>query len=429
MSNVSFRMNIWFSVQVQHLLTLNINFRCKSLPQKYSCPRCNIEYCSVGCYQSPGHQKCSEEFYKGCVLEEMTFQSKSKNPPKQSENVKEMYEMLRRVENDPPITGDFDLSDQELDSDDEDDYENLTENDEDDDDLAKRIEGIDLNDADAIWSLLNEHERDEFNTILQSEDVTSILPKFDAWWEKKIKRKLVAEMNGDETGEPDQTIDHPKIIDSIKDFGLISTKPPAPCVINNLINVLAAYASMVRYFYGEPDTNKFEAVNYMLSICANLRTNANFDDSAVAIESIRQDAHNEGYAIDENDLRQIQKDVDCLMNGPVQDKQINTFVLVALSELHRLFSAVKADQKSMNGNGNDSADGTINLNSNASPSASKAALNNPSTPSNVQPKDSDQFSKLFSTQNTKECIKLKDVKLTPLIKKIEYYLAYSNKFL
>lgn len=351
-----------------------------------------------------------------------------------------MYEMLQRIENDPPITGDFDLSDDELDSDDDGDEEYEAADGDDDDDLAKRLEGVDLNDADAIWSLLNENEREEFNKIVQSEDVTSILPKFNAWWETKVKKKLITEMNGDETGDDleqsTESVDHPKIIETIKDFGLISTKPPAPCVTNNLINVLAAYASMVRYFYGEPETNKFDAVDYLLAICANLRVNANFDDSAVAIESIRQDAHNEGYAIDEPDVQQIQNDIECFMNGPIEGKQTNTFMLAALSELHRLFSATKAAQKYTNGTKdvNGSA-GPANSESSHSFSKSESSPTqqapSPSdTSSSEQAKASDQFSKRFSSsQRSNECKHLEKVKLTALIKKVEYYLAYVNKFL
>lgn len=362
----------------------------------------------------------------------MSYQSKSKNPPKQSADVKKMYEMLRRVENDPPIAGDFDLSDLELDSDDDeedDDEEDGTGNDKDDNDLASRLEGIDLDDADAIWSMLNENERSEFNKIVQSEDVSSILPKFSAWWEKSIKRKLVTEMNGDETEQPEESVDHPKIIESIKDFGLISTKPPAPCVINNLINVLASYTLMVRYFYGEPDTNKSEAVNYLLAICANLRTNANFEDSSIAVESIRQDAHNDGYLVDEHDVRQIQKDIDCLMQGPVQDKQTNTYLLAALSELHRLLTAMKTEQKSTHGNGNDNgaAEGMeMNMDQATDTNTSQEAVIDSSQNTN----QSEQFSKRFTKSNRiQEYKNLEKVKLSPLIKKIEYYLAYVNKFL
>lgn len=44
---------------------------CKSNPSCYTCPRCNVPYCCLACYQSPDHIVCSEEFYKQSVLQEL----------------------------------------------------------------------------------------------------------------------------------------------------------------------------------------------------------------------------------------------------------------------------------------------------------------------------------------------------------------------
>ncbi|XP_031638610.1 zinc finger HIT domain-containing protein 2-like [Contarinia nasturtii] len=383
---------------------------CSKGTQKYNCPRCNLSYCSVECYKSPSHLKCSEEFYKECVLEEMSAESKMKKATGRSsgdEDVKKMYEMLKRVESQQQDESDFEHSDDDepLDSDDDEDSADAG-------DLSKRLEGIDLNDADAIWSKLTESERQEFNQIVQSEDVTSLLPTFNAWWENKIKRKLVTELNGDENDEVETIVDHPQIVESIVDFARISTKTPASCVLNNLINVLAAYASMVRYFYGEYNSNKIEAVNYLVAVCANLRTNANFDDSDVAIESIRHDALNEGYAIDEHDVKQMRRDVSYIMEGPIQDNQTNIFVLAALSDLHRLLLAVKVELKSTQ----------------TQITALASVANDPCPSSSKSTNDSKKFTKRFNDQKENICLKLEKGKLTAVTKKIEYYLAYVKKY-
>ncbi|XP_072514462.1 zinc finger HIT domain-containing protein 2 [Salminus brasiliensis] len=44
---------------------------CLSKPSCYTCPRCNVPYCGLGCYRGPAHSGCSEEFYKECVSEEL----------------------------------------------------------------------------------------------------------------------------------------------------------------------------------------------------------------------------------------------------------------------------------------------------------------------------------------------------------------------
>lgn len=98
------------------------------VPQKYSCPRCNILYCSVNCYKSEAHLQCSETFYKDCVVQEMALQSKKANStlddiPGPSDDIKRMYAILKRMESTESKNSDisdFDISDiEELDSDDE----------------------------------------------------------------------------------------------------------------------------------------------------------------------------------------------------------------------------------------------------------------------------------------------------------------------
>lgn len=343
----------------------------------------------------------------------MALQSQPKNAPGSSDDVKQMYEILKRIENNEMTDSDFEVPDDdddgdELDSDDETDMP-------DDNDLSKRLEGIDLNDADAIWSHLTDAEKQEFKKIVQSEDVTSILPKFVGWWEKQIEKKLVTEMNDEEEDEPEENnIEYPMIIEPIVDFGKISLKPPASCVVNNLVNVLGSYASMVRFFYDDYETNQNEAVNYVVGICANLRTNANFDDSDLAIESIRQDGLNEGYSIDDSDVRQMKKDVDCLMKGPIQNKQSNTYALAALSDFHRLLLAVKTELKSAKTKPVDSS------NQAQENSATADAVSKPSS------SESETFSTRFNDQQVKQ--RLEKGKLTAIIKKIEYYLSYVNKY-
>lgn len=339
----------------------------------------------------------------------MELQRKEKSAStSQSDDVKQMYEMLKRIESEegPIDLDDIDDSDGELDSDDENDYEIGVE----DSDLAKRLDGIDLNDADAIWSHLSEQERQEFKNIVQSEDVSSILPKFNAWWEKKGQAKLVTEITDDKTNESKAAdpVEYPPIIAPITDFSRISTKPPAPCVANNLFNVLGAYASMVRFFYGEYETTKIEASTYLLSICGNLRINANYDDLAVAVESIRQDGLNEGYLIDEEDVRQIKRDVECIVEGPYENKPTNIYILAVLSELHRLLVSTKNELKSTKSN-------------QSAPSEQPIA--------EQKPKESDKFSRHFNDHKVNaSCQSLEKAKIVAAIKKIEYYLAYANKF-
>ncbi|XP_055297140.1 uncharacterized protein LOC129565862 [Sitodiplosis mosellana] len=143
---------------------------------------------------------------------------------------------------------------------------------------------------------------------------------------------------------------------------------------------------------------------------------ANFDDADVAIESIRQDANNEGYAVDEQDMRQMKKDIENLMAGPIQDKPTNTFILAALSDLHRLLSAVKTEIK------NSHSKPSVSVN--AASSGDDEGASSINEPTN----DSEKFTKRFNDQKANACSDLEKGKLTAMIKKIEYYLAYAKKY-
>ncbi|XP_008296299.1 zinc finger HIT domain-containing protein 2 [Stegastes partitus] len=62
---------------------------CKCKPSCYTCPRCNLQYCGLACYQSPDHAACSEEFYKESVLQELKEMGKT-----ETEGRKKMEEIL-----------------------------------------------------------------------------------------------------------------------------------------------------------------------------------------------------------------------------------------------------------------------------------------------------------------------------------------------
>ncbi|XP_029377379.1 zinc finger HIT domain-containing protein 2 [Echeneis naucrates] len=62
---------------------------CKREPSCYTCPRCNLNYCGLACYQSPDHSVCTEEFYKESVLDQLKNMGKS-----DSEGKKKMQEIL-----------------------------------------------------------------------------------------------------------------------------------------------------------------------------------------------------------------------------------------------------------------------------------------------------------------------------------------------
>lgn len=351
----------------------------------------------------------------------MALQSQSRcgtldDIPGLSDDVKRMYQMLKRMESTQSLSSsisDFDISDDELDSDDE------KVDPDDASDLTKRLKGVNLDDAEAIWAKLTVAEREEFEKIVQSDDVSNIMPTFHPWWENKVQRVLIQEINNDESKvehEYEHSVDHPDIYDSIVDFETISLKAPASCVTNNLVNVLAAYTATVRFCMGDHMQNATEAINYLVKICANLRSNANFDDQQLAIESIRCESHLAGFSIDDKDIQQIKKDIDFITEGPDPAKQSNVFILAALSDLHGLLNAAKQMKKISNSKTNSSA-----------PSQQ---LSHTSTSTHCSSRSPEflQFAKRFGDHKIAEFYDVERPKLNASIKKIEYYLAYAKRY-
>jgi hypothetical protein len=80
---------------------------CESNKFKYSCPRCDIKYCSVDCYKNHNEKNCSESFYKELVQQEL----QQKDPVKNINEILQKYS-LQEEEIDPI---------EELDSDDNED--------------------------------------------------------------------------------------------------------------------------------------------------------------------------------------------------------------------------------------------------------------------------------------------------------------------
>lgn len=65
----------------------------------------------------------------------------------------------------------------------------------DDEPLEKRLDGINLDDADQVWHHLTEEERNEFQKFVKSVKVQEVVPEWTPWWDQKPESpKLVEEI-------------------------------------------------------------------------------------------------------------------------------------------------------------------------------------------------------------------------------------------
>ncbi|KAJ8712794.1 hypothetical protein PYW08_008098 [Mythimna loreyi] len=306
-------------------LNQNLCGICEENQSKYCCPRCEIFFCSLECYKSEKHQKCSESFYRDCVNDALT----SHNADEESRN--KMVEILKRMQNED--TDNIDI-------------ENLIEYDEepvDSDDeeaiaLEERIKGLNLDDADALWNVLTEDEKNAFEALLNHGDIASIMPQWNPWWTHRKHKKLVEDVDADKALELDWIQKCPKLKEVPK-FESLTTVTPSPAIKNNITNVLAAYAFIMRYFNG--DIRALEAVIYLMEICDNLGKNANFDNPAIALESVAQKClQTKIIETDEASLTVMRKDTFLIIRGPSEDNE-KFYCQAALSHLHHILTVAK----------------------------------------------------------------------------------------
>ena len=136
---------------------------CAKETAKYTCPRCNVRYCSSACYKGEKHMQCSELFYKECVMEAMNEQKAS------DESKRKMLEMLTNLE----------------------EHDREAQNDLETEDLEERLGEIDINSADpeAVWSALTDRERRDFESVVESGEISSVIDIWVPWWNSRDDSK------------------------------------------------------------------------------------------------------------------------------------------------------------------------------------------------------------------------------------------------
>ncbi|KAH8383620.1 hypothetical protein KR009_009683 [Drosophila setifemur] len=155
-------------------------------------------------------------------------------------------------------------------------------------DIATRLKGIDINNADEVWNRLTAEEQEEFQKLITNGDIMKLMPDFKPWWLKPQNSKIVVISTPEEEVKKDNP--KPEIHKNIAKFADICKKEPSPCLHYNLWNILSAYACVARFFGGEQQTNASEAVAHLVNLSATLKYGTNFEDAEDAIVSVEMEA-------------------------------------------------------------------------------------------------------------------------------------------
>lgn len=340
---------------------------CCNSTAKYVCPRCNCFYCSLICYKSELHLKCSEAFYKDCVIAEMQLEN---NGP---DSQKKMIEILSR----------FNVQQAK----EEEESESLDSDDE--ADLHERLKDINLDNPDSLWKCLTESEKQEFEELVHNGNITSVVPVWEPWWNFRKKKVLIEELNSVSQSDSEKFISKcPKIKIDVPQLSQLLRQTPSPHVKWNIANVLSAYCYITQYFNGEHLLNSVEASEIMGNISGNLKSQQNYSSEEDSILSVSKNILTfPGSEVEVSDLtKNLMENVRQIFGGP-DEKDPKFYIQSALSDIHNLFSSalkVQNDRKGKDG----------------------------------------QFNQKFGGIST---IGISKRNLKLYLKKIEYYIAWSQK--
>ncbi|KAJ3298697.1 hypothetical protein HDU79_008190 [Rhizoclosmatium sp. JEL0117] len=222
---------------------------CTSQPFKYTCPRCNLNYCSLSCYKHESHLQCTESFYKDNIQQEMQSKGGSaaskyylgeetKGPDTSEADMKrKMMQLLQRFE-----SGDHGAFNEEVGEEDDDDV------------LEERLKGLDLDSisVEDLIALLPESHLKAFETqiqqsgLLDSETFTDALTT--PWWIHTNSGSLIQDIDESKSSQS-QTI--PSHLSSIVPFSTLTKAQPHSSLPFNIAELLCIYSIVWRRFNGE----------------------------------------------------------------------------------------------------------------------------------------------------------------------------------
>lgn len=286
---------------------------CSTKKAIYTCPKCNIKYCSSHCYRSKDHIRCSELFYRDWVYSSL----ESKNATQ--EDKKRMFGVLKRVA--------------EQDSDDDEPEDEVPS-------LEERLAGIDLSkdvDENILWERLTKEERDHFETLLKEQRFGDILPIKKPWW-TLTEVNLVEEVEEASNTDKDYLVSkRPAFPIGVKDISTLTSAPVADCVKYTVISCLYCYAYVMRFYnFDMADFTEqvAEDIFYLAPVLSEKRNYLTLEE--VVQDSVRLLVGSK-FNMPVKFTSVLANDACTIVGGPTNTHP-NYFTLCALSDLRNLIS-------------------------------------------------------------------------------------------
>ncbi|GAA5825038.1 hypothetical protein JCM11251_006071 [Rhodosporidiobolus azoricus] len=310
---------------------------CKKQLSRYTCPNCNLPYCSLSCFKAPEHQQCSEAFARGTLVAEVQGAPQEEREGEEG-GQRKMLEMLRMFEEQQKELEEIqrngaqeDEGEGEGEGDDgESDSEEGRKRREEREELEKRLEGVNLDtlSPEDLLSLLSPSQQAAFQSTLSDPNRVNKLveEQFEGeepWWIVEEERKVLKEMKEaakeaerrakdqggeeadgqeveehDEEDEEDEVV-RPEMVDEARlpplKVGPDGKALANPQLVFNVVAVLFAYSYTLRTFaltsfssLPEKSTERIAAIQVLAQLLPFLveRSTSAFEDMDTAVEYV-----------------------------------------------------------------------------------------------------------------------------------------------
>eukprot|EP00897_Mesotaenium_endlicherianum_P000348 jgi/Mesen1/10313/ME000079S09732 len=257
---------------------------CQKQFSKYSCPRCNLRYCSLPCYKAHS-RRCTDAFHSDAIAQELHGRRAS---PEDSMRMVQALQRLHASDQEPtPSEDDVDQgSDEEGKS-----YEPAGCWGEDgvlsEDTLRQLAQG----NASMAWDDLSKEEQREFQRAVAAGEVSRLMRAWDPWWLQPtaggtpltafgtaaitpVTRSLSSaptHAGADaQEGEGDAEVSSSGLPEPPRDplpaLADLTSAPPSALLPVHLVDILYAYCFTLRYYNGEWASEPSEAAQALLAL-------------------------------------------------------------------------------------------------------------------------------------------------------------------
>lgn len=280
---------------------------CQRVEFRHTCPRCEAVYCGLACYKDH-NAACTEHFYKAQVAEELRSQKAT------GEERKRLERIVAELHN---LGEPLDEGEEE-----EEDDDRLEE-------LARKAE----HDALSIDDL-SEDELRRFHSSLKRGTLAQALEVWQPWWETAPVVELDSMDDGPTMCPP------PHIC-------CTNERRVNPAVVLSLLEVLCAYAHVLRAFNGDWGWDPLQAVGHLLHLGPTICTHRVFENAASCLQALTEAARSlpgGGFGAEMDVL--IFTDVEVLLTRAGPDSSLQ-----ALQESRELLECASAELATRGGGG------------------------------------------------------------------------------